>query len=366
MSQTHTQRLRAEQQKRRDAKDQAEREAAAAATGAPPAEPPTGTESGSGSSGGSPAVLPEKVPAARRPQPFTADLLPSTEAVDASGELSAEELDELDRCERALANADQAQWMRGMAIHALRERKLFRENGRTWPEYCEEIGLSESDANRMILEYPLARAIAQIWATPRMVPASHVRALLPLVPKFDLDGTAQGYVKLRAWAQENGQRVTATLLTSMIEQTAIAGRPSDTPLPVAEFVARIKALDAGVPAQASPPATKAAADGGPQDVDNPNPSSHPNLGDSSAPEGSRLPDHPNLGDVDDADRADDPDLVDAEIVDEEWAQAINEALTELSHGIEGKLAGASPEVLKGIAAAATTILNAAQDALGDR
>ncbi len=178
-----------EQERRRKAREAREVEAHAAAAET------AGTPEMSGGAAVTLAAPPATpvTQVAQRPQPFTPDLLPSTEAVDASGELSADELDELDeldRCERAFANADQAQWMRGVALHAVRDRRLYRHGGCTWPQYCEEIGLSESDANRMIQEYPLARAIAQIWVSPKMVPASHVRALLELVPVFDLEPTA--------------------------------------------------------------------------------------------------------------------------------------------------------------------------------
>ncbi|MFD5066206.1 hypothetical protein, partial [Streptomyces sp. NPDC058394] len=278
MSKSHTQRLREEQERRRQAR--AEREAAEQAA----------TAAG-GAAVGSDVAAPDQASSAapaprqpQRPQPFTPDLLPSTEAVAASGALSADELDELERCERAFANADQAQWMRGMALHAVRDRRLYRDGDRTWAQYCEEIGLSESDANRMIQEYPLSRAIAQIWVTPKMVPASHVRALLPLESAFGLERTANGYVQLRLWAQNNGQRVTAADLTAIIERSAYSLSNSDGPLPVAEFLARRKELDAGVPAQAGPPPGESTGTpsvpvtGVPSTAPSP---AHPNLGDSS-------------------------------------------------------------------------------------
>ncbi|MFD9517935.1 hypothetical protein [Streptomyces sp. NPDC059979] len=364
MSQSHTQRLREEQERRRQAREAREKAAQAAAD----------ETAGSGAAGGEVAAIPaapSSAPApraAQRPQPFTPDLLPSTEAVDASGELSADELDELDRCERAFANADQAEWMRGMALHAVRERRLYRKGGRTWAEYCEEIGLSESDANRMIQEYPLAREIAQIWVTPKMVPASHVRSLLALVPAFGLEGTAQGYVKLRVWAQENGQRVTAADLTAIVEQSALAASASEGPLPVAEFQARRRALEAGVPNQSGPPAgettahTRAAgaADAGRADED------HPNLGGPAEAVGS--PGHPNLGgtasDTGSTDSGND-DVVDAELLDDGPARDLSAALTELRQDVGRTLIGASPETLKAIVQAASAIVTAAQEALSD-
>ncbi|MET9324920.1 hypothetical protein ABZX75_32965 [Streptomyces sp. NPDC003038] len=357
MSKSHTQRLREEQERRRKAREAREAEAHAAA--AETAGTPETSGGAAVTLAASPATPAPQV--AQRPQPFTPDLLPSTEAVDASGELSADELDELDRCERAFANADQAQWMRGVALHAVRDRRLYRHGGRTWPQYCEEIGLSESDANRMIQEYPLARAIAQIWVSPKMVPASHVRALLELVPVFDLEPTARGYVKLRAWAQENGHRVTAADLAAMTKQSALAAPAYDTPLPVAEFQARRRAIDGPVPPQPGPPP-------GETDVPAPAPEaaseSRPNLGEPTVASGSL--DHPNLGGPAagpaPSDISDD-DIVHAELVDDGPARELSAALARLQQDIDSTLIGASPETLKAIAASANAISTAAQDAL---
>ncbi|MGO4459948.1 hypothetical protein AB4039_22020 [Streptomyces sp. M-16] len=351
MSKSHTQRLREEQERRRKAREA--RDAAAETAGKP--------ETGDGATVAlaAPSDTPAP-PVAQRPQPFTPDLLPSTEAVEASGELSADELDELDRCERAFANADQAQWMRGVALHAVRDRRLYRHGGRTWPQYCEEIGLSESDANRMIQEYPLARAIAQIWVSPKMVPASHVRALLELVPTFDLEPTAQGYVRLRVWAQENGHRVTAADLAAMTKQSALAAPAYETPLPVAEFQAQRRAIAAPVPPQPGPPPGDAV---GPAPT--PAPEGRPNLGDPTVASGSAA--HPNLGDPAASDPAPSDasadELVDAELVDDGPARELSAALDRLRQDIDNTLIGAPPETLKAIAASANAISTAAQEAL---
>ncbi|MFE9481231.1 hypothetical protein ACFYNM_21820 [Streptomyces spororaveus] len=353
MSKSHTQRLREEQERRRRAR--AEREAAEqAAEGLSDAAAGTDVAAADQSSDASPA---HRGP--QRPQPFTPDLLPSTDAVEASGVLSADELDELERCERAFANADQAQWMRGLALHAVRDRRLYRDGGRTWPEYCEEIGLSESDANRLIQEYPLARAIAQIWVTPKMVPASHVRALLPLESKFGLDGIASGYVRLRSWAQTNGQRVTAADLTAIIDRSSYELNGSDGPLPVAEFLARRKELEAGVPAQAKPPQSETQRSA--PEVESPervSPESHPNLGGSGGL-GLPGPAHPNLG----GSPASDEEVVDAELVDDAAARAFSRGLADLAQGVDGTLVGASAETLKSIEASARRILDATLSAL---
>ncbi|MFJ3817761.1 hypothetical protein [Streptomyces sp. NPDC090056] len=275
--------------------------------------------------------------------------------------MSPDELDELERCERAFANADQAQWMRGMALHAVRDRRLYRDGDRTWAQYCEEIGLSESDANRMIQEYPLSRAIAQIWVTPKMVPASHVRALLPLESVFGLERTANGYVQLRLWAQNNGQRVTAADLTAIIERSEYSLSTADGPLPVAEFLARRKELDAAVPTQAGPPPGESTSTRPAPGTSVPSPAAspaHPNLGDSS-PGTPTDSDHPNLGDA----NVYDHEVVDAEIVDDGQAEAVSATMADLARSIDSKLTGASAETLKSIATSARSILEAAENAL---
>ncbi|MFD8887940.1 hypothetical protein ACFV0H_36460 [Streptomyces erythrochromogenes] len=275
--------------------------------------------------------------------------------------MSADELDELDRCERAFANADQAQWMRGMALHAVRDRRLYRDGDRTWAQYCEEIGLSESDANRMIQEYPLSRAIAQIWVTSKMVPASHVRALLPLESVFGLERTANGYVQLRLWAQNNGQRVTAADLTAIIERSEYSLSTADSPLPVAEFLARRKELDSAVPPQAGPPPGESTSMPPAPATSVPSPAAspaHPKLGDFS-PAAPADNGHPNLGDP----SARDEEVVDAEIVNDGQAEAVSTVMADLARSIDSTLAGASAGTLKSIAASARSILETAENAL---
>ncbi|MEU5233977.1 hypothetical protein AB0G82_32585 [Streptomyces anulatus] len=360
MTTTHTQRLREEKERRRLAREKREAEAqrAAAAThgeGAPDAASATAgeVEAGNGASG-----------ASKRPQPFTPDLLPATDAIDATGSLSAEELDELDRCERAFANADQAQWMRGLALHAVRDRRLYRAGGRTWIAYCEEIGLSESEAHRLIQEYPLARAISQIWETPKIVAASHVRALLPLVPEFGLESVAQGYTHLRVWAQANKLKVTAADLTALVERAALGSAAASGPLPVAEFQARRKALEAPVPAQAGPP---------PGDTVKPDPGSgnsemstgsEQDPGLAGEPEAEREQPRPSSTGTDAVGDAELEEVVDGEIVSDEAAMVVLAALQELQQDIDEKLAGASTETLRGIAASARAVDEAARVALG--
>ncbi|MEU3706938.1 hypothetical protein AB0E82_32125 [Streptomyces anulatus] len=360
MTTTHTQRLREEKERRRLAREKREAEAlrTAAAThgeGAPDAGSGTAgeVEAGNGASG-----------ASKRPQPFTPDLLPATDATDATGSLSAEELDELDRCERAFANADQAQWMRGLALHAVRDRRLYRAGGRTWIAYCEEIGLSESEAHRLIQEYPLARAISQIWETPKIVAASHVRALLPLVPEFGLESVAQGYTHLRVWAQTNKLKVTAADLTALVERAALGSAAASGPLPVAEFQARRKALESPVPAQAGPP---------PGDTVKPDPGSgnpetstgpeqDPGLP-AGEPETERGQPRPSSTGTDAVGDAEPEEVVDGEIISDEAATVVLAALQELQQDIDVKLAGASTETLRGIAASARAVHEAARVAL---
>lgn len=355
MTSSHTQRLREERERRR-----LEREKREGGNPVIVAEGVDGAaKSGADLQSAGRAEATSGAAAAKRPQPFTPDLLPATDARDATGSLSVEELDELDRCERAFANADQAQWMRGMALHAVRDRRLYRDGGRTWIEYCEEIGLSESEAHRLIQEYPLTRAISQIWETPKIVAASHVRALLPLVPVFGLESVAQGYAHLRIWAQQNKQKVTAADLTALTERAALGSPASAEPLPVAEFQARRKALEAGVPPQGGPPPGDTAAPTlhattAPAKSTSPQPPSEVSAG---QPENS--PNNPGQ-----ADTEGEPEILDAEIVSTDEAQAVLAVLQDLQQDIGTKLAGASAETLIGIASCARAVDEAARAALG--
>ncbi|MFH9568488.1 hypothetical protein [Streptomyces globisporus] len=357
MTSSHTQRLREERERRRLEREKRE---ASNPVIAPEDGDGAATSGAELQSVGRAAATSGTPGAAKRPQPFTPDLLPATDARNATGSLTAEELDELDRCERAFANADQAQWMRGLALHAVRDRRLYRDGGRTWVEYCEEIGLSESEAHRLIQEYPLTRAISQIWETPKIVAASHVRALLPLVPTFGLDSVAQGYAHLRIWAQQNKQKVTAADLTALTERAALgSAAASAEPLPVAEFQARRKALEAGVPPQAGPPPgdtaarTTQAATASAKST-SPQPPSEVSTGQSE-----NSPNNPGP-----ADTEEESEILDAEIVSADEAKAVLATLQDLQQDISTKLAGASAETLIGIASCARAVDEAARAALG--
>ncbi|MFE5730246.1 hypothetical protein ACFQ7A_04940 [Streptomyces sp. NPDC056528] len=207
-------------------------------------EEPQGPEGATGvpAPGGEVDPLPPEpaAPPARayRPQPFTVDLIPEPEELEAEGPLTAEEADELAHCEAAYVNADEAEWIKWMAAHAVRSRKTHRgaDGTRTWPEYCEEVlGESESEVNRSIKEWPLARAVSQQRERPLATPASHIRALLPVAASYGEEETARSYVALRTWASENKVRVTAADLEAWVQraQTGIE-QPEERPALTAE------------------------------------------------------------------------------------------------------------------------------------
>ncbi|MCQ4045811.1 hypothetical protein ACFOSC_27965 [Streptantibioticus rubrisoli] len=240
---------------------------------------------------------------AYRPQPFTPDLIPEPEELDAQGPLTDQEVDELARCEAAYINANQADWLKWKAAHAVRSRKTYRgpDGTRTWPEYCDEVlGESESEVNRSIQQWPLMRAIAQQWTKPLATPASHVQALLPVVEGYGLEETARDYATLRTWAAENKKRVTAADLETWVQKAQAIERPEEKPALTAEnwMAAREertqKAKEVPKPraVEKTPLAEPGAAEQRERESQPPaEEESHPNLGDSASeqPEAEEAP-----------------------------------------------------------------------------
>ncbi|MFD8335589.1 hypothetical protein ACFV42_23460 [Streptomyces solisilvae] len=323
---------------------------------------------------------PDGTPETARPQPFTPDLIPDPVSIEATGDLSADEIEDLRQCERAFAHADQAEWMRGKAAHAVRERRLYRP--RTWPEYCEEVlGESESEVNRMILEWPLGEKIAQFWVTPRPTPSSHKRALLPLIDTYGLEATARGYVLLRMWAAEHKERVTASVLTAMVnQQQQITDGPSDEPLPVAQFLERktraleqrrtvptqsttpdrIEASPSPQPQTSALPPGAAAAPASPAATtpSDTTPAEPPHNEQEGQPDpGTAKPDA-------EAPPAESTEVIDAEIVYENLtATTVRQTMQGVREGISEKLRGADPDVLKAIITLGDEITSAAKKEL---
>jgi hypothetical protein len=216
----HVKNLEADRERRRQERERRDREAA-----------------GAGEQQVAVVETPQAAVPSPRPQPFTPDLIPEPQVVEVAGPLSPVERGDLEACERAFANADTGQWMRGKAAQVVRDGHLYREGGRTWPQYCEQVlGASESDVNRWIVEWPLSAAIWALWHGTRPVPASHVRALLPVAHAFGDEAAADGYVRLVEWAGSRGVRITAAKL----DQLTAGGPP-----PLEEFQVRVEALERG-------------------------------------------------------------------------------------------------------------------------
>lgn len=164
-----------------------------------------------------------------RPQAFTPDLIPEPVEVEAAGELTPQEVDDLGHCEAAFANGNRAEWMKWKAAHAVRARRLHRAGGRTWPDYCQDqFGESESEVNRRIQQWPLLKAIVEQQDRPRAVPDSHVQRLLPMVEQHGQDLTARAYVALRVWAADRHRRVTASVVGELVDLAQAAEPPALT------------------------------------------------------------------------------------------------------------------------------------------
>jgi hypothetical protein len=88
-------------------------------------------------------------PATRQPAPnqtttrpadlvITTDMIPSPALVEASGELTHEEIHQLGVCERAVENLATATWLAGKALQTIRDRKLYRQTHTRFDDYVTE------------------------------------------------------------------------------------------------------------------------------------------------------------------------------------------------------------------------------------
>jgi hypothetical protein len=361
--QLEEQKRRQREKKEREEQERLESEAADAGDTEP---------SGNGAAVAIPAQSGETDPPAApvepyRPQPFTPDLIPEPVEIDAEGDLTPQELEELEHCEAAYANGNRAEWMRWKAAHATRARRLYRQGGRTWPVYCEDTyGESESEVNRRIQQWPLLKAVTEQQARPRAIPDSHIQQLLPMVKQHGEEVTAGAYVALRVWAAERRHRVTAEVVDGLVELARAAETPTLTttttfqqaieaqPKPKPKRPAK-KAKELA-PAEAEPLPTEPDA----QEEGEPSTGSHPNLGDSATA------DEEGAGESD-ASSGGDEDVVDAEIVDDGPAARTRDALQGMLSAVEaGVLNGARAETLKEISAAARSIADTAEEILKNR
>ncbi|MCZ0984044.1 hypothetical protein O1L60_45600 [Streptomyces diastatochromogenes] len=303
-----------------------------------------------------------------RPQPFTPDLIPEPVEVEAVGELTPQEVDELGHCEAAFAHGNRAEWMKWKAAHAVRARNLHRQGGRTWADYCQDrFGESESEVNRRIQQWPLLKAITEQQDRPRVIPDSHVQQLLPMVEQHGQDVTARAYVALRGWAADRGHRVTATVVDGLVElaraaevpalttsntfQLAIEAKPKPKPK-----AARSRKKEAAPATVETAPEEAGVAT---QEPGAPEAGGHPNLGDSG-----------NAAPASETTAADGDEVVDAEIVDDtapHRAVQTRDLLQGMLTGVEsGAWQDAPTEALKEISTTALALAYAVDEILKDR
>jgi len=150
---------------------------------------------------------------------ITSDMIPTPVEVQATGQLTADEVDSLGTCERAVENLGTATWLAGKALQTIRDGKLYRQSHRTFEDYItERWEIGERTAYQMIEEWPLAERLNRALGKPAT--ASHTRALLPVVARFGTDGldAATGlYEELRERAQTDGVRVTAAVTGQVVK-----------------------------------------------------------------------------------------------------------------------------------------------------
>ena len=199
---------------------------------------------------------------------ITSDMIPAPVEVQATGQLTADEVDSLGTCERAVENLGTATWLAGKALQTIRDGKLYRQTHRAFEDYItERWEIGERTAYQMIEEWPLAERLNQALGKPAT--ASHTRALLPVVARFGTDGldAATGlYEELRERARTDGVRVTATL-TGQVVKAVLKGASKQTEATEFRAAARqLMAADSLPPAIAkgppAPPANLARPDDG--------------------------------------------------------------------------------------------------------
>jgi hypothetical protein len=191
--------------------------------------------------------LPSGRPATVRPTArpadlvITSDMIPTPVEVQATGQLTADEVDSLGTCERAVENLSTATWLAGKALQTIRDAKLYRHSHRTFEDYItERWEISERTAYLMIEEWPLAERLNQSLGKPAT--ASHTRALLPVVARFGddgLDAAADLYEELRDRAQTEGVRVTAALTGQVVKAVL---KSASKQIEAAEFRAAARQL----------------------------------------------------------------------------------------------------------------------------
>ena len=147
-----------------------------------------------------------------RPQPLTPDTIPDPPATprpdDDTSALTPQEAAEYAQCERAIDHYHQSTWMYAKALQVVRDSRYYREEYRTWAEYLEHrCGISESQAHRLIEEWPLAAAIQHELGRPPV--QSHVTKLMPVVKAYSVDAGVRLYALLQDKAASQGVRLTA-------------------------------------------------------------------------------------------------------------------------------------------------------------
>lgn len=220
-----------------------------------------------------PAGRPAPVRPTARPADLviTSDMIPAPVEVQATGQLSADEVDALGTCERAVENLGTATWLAGKALQTIRDGKLYRRTHRTFEDYItERWEIGERTAYQMIEEWPLAERLNQALGRPAT--ASHTRALLPVIARFGTDGldAATGlYEELRDRAQTESVKLTATL-TGQVVKAVLKNASKQTAATEFRVAARqLMAADSLRPAITKGPASPPTIPGSPDDGTHP-------------------------------------------------------------------------------------------------
>ncbi|MFI1962418.1 hypothetical protein ACH46L_31625 [Streptomyces althioticus] len=124
--------------------------------------------------------------------PLTFTHVPAPYQAREGAELDEQELRDLEACERALAVLSRFQWVAGKALATIAEAKLYRGRGySTFEDYCEsEWSMSRHYAYRLIRSWPVAERIIAHGHDPS---ERQVRALLAAAKKHGVETAAVAY-----------------------------------------------------------------------------------------------------------------------------------------------------------------------------
>jgi hypothetical protein len=167
--------------------------------------------------------------------PTGPDAIPAPYGTAGTGELTANERDDLAVCEAAIDGLRVAFWAAGKALQVIRDGRLYRNTHSTFEEYVNDRWeMTRTQADRLIRAWPLAESLTPIGA--KIINEAQIRELLPVADQHGQDAAVTVYQTV---AETDGVKVTAAVLKEVV-----AMLPADRFDP-ADAVAQIRAYLTG-------------------------------------------------------------------------------------------------------------------------